>query len=63
MSDFDTVDSPLQNSFEATVSDRDDLEELWKDVDAFAGTLAEQFEGDIRVSIDVAPILELDDNE
>lgn len=55
-------DSSLSEEFEATVSDREDLEELWEKVDSFAGTLADTFEGDVRIGFTVTPIIEEDDD-
>lgn len=59
---MDEFDSFAQ-SFESTVSDAEELEEAWLDVEAFAGTLVEKFEGDIKIRFEVKPILELNDNE
>ena len=56
-------DNPLSQSFGGTITDREDLEEFWKDVEAFAGTLADQFDGDIRIEFTVSPELEVDDND
>lgn len=55
--------NPLSQSFGGTVSDRDELEEFWKDVEAFAGTLTDQFEGDIRIEFQVSPELEVDNDD
>lgn len=52
--------NPLSRNFESTISDGEDLEELWLDVEAFAGTLVEEFNGDIKINFQVTPILDLD---
>lgn len=56
-------DTPLSESFEGTVSDPEELDELWGKVEAFAGTLAAQFDGDIRIEFEVAPVLEPTDED
>lgn len=52
--------NPLAQNFESIISDEEDLEELWLDVEAFAGTLAREFKGDIRIEMKVAPIMNVD---
>lgn len=56
-------DNPLSQSFGGTISDREDLEELWEKVEAFAGTLSEEFQGDIHIEFTVSPEIEFDNPE
>lgn len=53
----------MEQTFEAEVSEADDLDELWGDVEAFAGTLLAKFEGDLRITFTVEPIIDPDDEQ
>lgn len=55
--------NPLSDEFGGTVSNREELEELWEKVDAFAGTLTDEFKGDVRVEFTVTPVFEVDGKE
>ena len=56
-------DNPLSQNFGGTISDREELEELMEKVDAFAGTLTEEFQGEIRVEFTVSPVLDIEEDD
>ena len=55
-------DNPLSQNFGGTIQDREDLEELWEKVEAFAGTLADEFQGEIEVEFTVSPVIEVEED-
>lgn len=55
-------DNPLSKDFGGTISDSEDLEEYWEKVDAFAGTLADEFQGEIRIEFTVSPVINAEED-